>query len=558
MSDALPGTVSAPTPPGHSSVCQDDDGMHRALDALIAGAVPARGPGIVAAIRHNGRMLCRAAYGLASVELGVPLQPSTRIAIGSVTKQFTAAALLVLEREGRLSLDDRVGTHLPELAGVSALPTLRQLLSMTGGLRDYLDVAMAGGVRTLCPGEPLAIQCRQSAANFAPGTDFGYCNGAYLLASHVVERVAKQPFRRVLRERLFEPLGMRATEVPVDVDRLLGDRATEHSPHGSGWRRSLPLTTEPLGDGGMVSTVDDLLRWTEALRHVHGLVSLAALTEPSGWNDGRRCDYRLGVVDERWRGARLVQHSGSILGATAQLALFPEHGLEIALLANGPAPLRALMLRSADLVLADALSPATAAPRAVDHPALVGALLLDAEARWLIGFGADGEGLLQLQLQGVSSAPLVGIEPDVGELPFAVVMGGVTTRFRVEQTAGGRVVRLGVRHGPRWRTAEAIRQETATTAPFPNLRGGETFACIDADVDLHVVRNGPRVRFRLGYKRSSHGVGLHGVTRSLATAPLPDVDAGTLWSDEDSGDASVERLLWSTVRTRCLEFVRRR
>ena len=199
------------------------------IDAVFADLAVAGSPGCSVAVLKDGRTIHARGYGLASLEHDVPIRPDTVFDIASISKQFTAASIVLLDLEHRLSLDDSIAKHVPELAATGRGVTLRQMLHHTGGLRDYLSLLdLAGleerGVST--PADALEILVRQEGVNFPPGTDYEYCNSGYFLMSEVVRRVTGKSLAVFAQERIFEPLGMRNTRFLEDQTLPVPRRAT--------------------------------------------------------------------------------------------------------------------------------------------------------------------------------------------------------------------------------------------------------------------------------------------------------------------------------------------
>ncbi|MDN7489524.1 serine hydrolase domain-containing protein [Burkholderia sp. AU45274] len=351
------------------------------LDALFAHYHRADAPGLIAGIVHRDQLLYRRAFGLASLEHGIANTPATRMRIGSVSKHVTCLAVLLLCERGALDADAPIGTYLPELPPAAGRPTLRQLMSHRGGQRCALDLALlTQGLAMSPPGTFLASQQRQHDENFPPGERMMYSNGGYHLLSLAVERASGMAFDAFLATQLFAPLLMHDTAcVPNDMT-IENGIATMHVPDSmGGFRRGIFPTWELLGEGSIVSTVDDMLRWTAHLRCSEKIVGNAdtwrqMLALPA-FSSGLRSQYSLGLTQSTYRGVELIQHSGGVVGGTCQMLVSVAHGLDVVLLSNGAldAPLE-LSKRVVDIVLADELDgdgPPVAA-RAVDHVARLG------------------------------------------------------------------------------------------------------------------------------------------------------------------------------------------
>ncbi|MBN3769855.1 serine hydrolase domain-containing protein [Burkholderia sp. Se-20378] len=351
------------------------------LDALFAPYRRTDAPGLIAGIVHRGQLLYRRSFGMASLEHGIANTPATRMRIGSVSKHVTCLAVLLLCERGALDADAPIGTYLPELPPAAGRPTLRQLMSHRGGQRCALDLALLTQGLAMSPqGAFLASQQRQRDENFPPGERMMYSNGGYHLLSLAVERASGMPFEAFLATHLFAPLRMHDTECVRSDMTIERGIATMHVPDGmGGYRRGIFPTWELLGEGSIVSTVDDMLRWTAHLRCSDKIVGNAdtwrqMLALPV-FSSGLRSQYSLGLTQSSYRGAELMHHSGGVVGGTCQMLVSAAHGLDIVLLSNGAlgAPLE-LSKRVVDIVLAGELrgDGPPAAARAADHAARLG------------------------------------------------------------------------------------------------------------------------------------------------------------------------------------------
>ncbi len=223
---------------------QPGDGAR--LDRLFAEVDSDSTPGCVVAVARRGAPVLLRAYGLANLETGTPNTPATVFEAGSVSKQFTAAAVLLLAEQGRLSLDDDVRRHLPELPDYGTPVTLRQMLNHASGFRDWGNVAELGGwprgTRVYTQADVLRLAARQRALNFVPGTEYLYSNTNYTLAALVVERVSGLPFAEFTRRAMFQPLGLAHTGWRTDHRDVVQGRADAYgSVEGRGWRLNMPF-----------------------------------------------------------------------------------------------------------------------------------------------------------------------------------------------------------------------------------------------------------------------------------------------------------------------------
>lgn len=349
------------------------------IDALFAPWNRSDAPGMAVGVVKDGQTIFRRGYGMASLETRVAIAPTTRLRIGSTSKHFTALLALLLQQDGKLDLDAPIRTYVPELTGPGGEPSARQLLQHRGGSRCYLDVGfLMHGMLAPPVGEALRVQSRQSGRNFAPGEAMIYNNGGYHMVSIAIERVGGALFEEQLKTRLFDPVGMAETlSLPSDHIITPG-MATMHVPSPTGgWRRGLFPSEEVRGEGAIVSTIDDMLRWTSHLRtrdKVGTPETWRQLTELPVYADGSKGAYSLGLMFEDYRGLPTMHHAGGVIGGTSQMLTFPDHGLDIVILVNGaPAanPLR-LAEQIADVVLADQLAPEDEKIESKDHEALMG------------------------------------------------------------------------------------------------------------------------------------------------------------------------------------------
>jgi CubicO group peptidase (beta-lactamase class C family) len=296
-------------------------------------------PGCAVGVSRKGRSALERAYGMADLEHDVRNAPDTIFEAGSVSKQFTAAAVLLLARDGKLSLDDQVRKHIPELPDYGAPLTIRHMLTHTSGLRDWGNVAAIAGwprtTRVHTHAHVLDIVGRQRSLNFPSGTRYSYSNTGYNLAAVIVSRASGQSFAEFSRKRIFEPLGMRRTSWRDDHTRLVKGRAVAYAEVQGGYRINMPFENVH-GNGGLLTTTGDLLRWTANFaRPTVGDASFVRdQQEPGRFSDGTQHDYALGLRVVRYKGVREVGHSGATAGYRAYLADYPDQRVSVAVLCN--------------------------------------------------------------------------------------------------------------------------------------------------------------------------------------------------------------------------------
>ena len=392
------------------------------LDELFRPFDRSDSPGLVVGVAHRNQPIYRRGFGLASVRHGLANTPTTRMRIASASKQFTCLAILLLAEEGRLELDAPADLYLKGLPAPRGRPTLRDFMTHMSGLRCTLEMSGLANGTTLQPRDwQSRAVLRQGDAHFAPGHGQLYCNGTYHLLSTVIDIVAGQPFERFMSERVFGPLGMRDTaSVPDETFMEPGSAALHVPAPGGGWR-SAPMDAEIRGDGGIVSTIDDLLRWLAHVREARAIFSPSIwqqLLAPAVLANGLRSVYGLGLKRTMYRGVEVVHHSGGLYGLNSQVITVPAHGLDIAIMVNGaPASATRLAWSVIDVVLEEELkapAPVFAAIEPFKH--LVGAAYRDPNG-FVIGF-EEVDGKLGVCLSGMDAAPVLRDEGDMVRIAF--------------------------------------------------------------------------------------------------------------------------------------------
>ena len=346
------------------------------IDNVFARFNRATSPGCAVGVSLDGAIVATFAYGMADLEHDVPLQPDSIFEPGSVTKQFTAAAVLLLAQQGKLSLDDPARKYLPELPDYGAPLTIRHLLNHTSGLRDWGSVeAIAGWPRTTrsyTHAHVLDILSRQRSLNYLPGAEYSYTNSGYNLAAILVGRVAGKPLAEFTHEAIFAPLGMTSTSWRDDFRRIVKRRAIAYSQDGNSVRQLMPFE-DVYGNGGLLTTVGDLLRWNQ--NFTTGQVGGRALPEQEVQQgrlaDGRTIAYAAGLMVLHYKGLDEISHSGTTAGYNAWLGRYPGPGLSVAVLCNSSAANGTELGHAvADIFLGDAAKPVTPPPMKPATPGL--------------------------------------------------------------------------------------------------------------------------------------------------------------------------------------------
>lgn len=326
---ALPASAAAPA-------------RAQAIDALMR-AYSGDVPGASVLVIQAGRAVFEKAYGLADLEGHVAASPATNYRLASLTKQFTAAAILILAQEGRLKLDDPLRRWLPSLPAATEPMTLRQLLTHTSGLIDYEEVMPATTTRQLHDADVLHLLEQENRTYFPPGTSYRYSDSGYSLLSLVAAKASGLDFASFLRERIFRPLQMNATVAYEEGVSMVRHRAygysalesgehTAHTPAGGWTRTDQSLTSAVLGDGGIYSSIEDLAKWDAALYGGGPLDarSLRLAFTPATRTDDPAVEYGLG-----WRiSGATVWHSGETLGFRNVIVRWPARRFTVIVLTN--------------------------------------------------------------------------------------------------------------------------------------------------------------------------------------------------------------------------------
>ena len=353
-----------------------------ALDAVFSAYDKFDSPGCALGVVRNGKFIYARGYGMANLEYAIPLSPKSVFDIGSTSKQFTATSILLLQQQGKLSLDDDIRKFVPEIPAYQKPVTIRHLLHHTSGLRDYLTLmSLVGtdfdGVTT--DDDALALIVRQKALNFSPGDEFLYSNSGFFLLSVIVKRASGKSLREFAAENIFGPLGMANTHYHDDHTMIVPRRATGYDKSEKGGFIIGMSGFEQTGDGAVYTTVEDLLKWDQNFYNpqVGGPDLLAQLQTTGVLNSGEKITYARGLVVQAYKGLKKVSHGGSWAGYRAELLRFPEKNFSVICLCNlGATNPSALAQKVADVFLADSYTKE--APKAVSaaSPGAASALAL--------------------------------------------------------------------------------------------------------------------------------------------------------------------------------------
>jgi CubicO group peptidase (beta-lactamase class C family) len=401
-------------------------------------------------VYRDGRIVYARGYGMANLEKQVPISATSLFDIGSTSKQFTAASILLLAQDGKLGLEDDVRKFIPELPQLDRPVTIRHLLHHTSGMRDYISLLMLAGAddegRTTAR-QALDAIARQRALNFEPGSDHLYSNTGYFLLSQIVERVSKQSLNDFATARIFKPLGMNATYFRDGSRPDPATRATGYAPTRESGFRVYMSEWEQTGDGAVHTSIEDLQRWDENFYHakVGGRVLIEALQQVDTLTSGAPLTYARGLSVDQYKGLQRVSHGGAWAGYRADLMRIPSRHLSAAVLCNrADANPTAYASQVLDIYLGDGV--ASAAPAATPT-APVRVQATDAELRrWVGRYRNFVTGTMRPVVleEGKLLAQFGNLRQELvptGPAEFAVALGGNTLTLRFEGDAGARRMR---------------------------------------------------------------------------------------------------------------------
>jgi len=400
------------------------------VDDLFSAAT-AQTPGAAVGVVRDGEMVLARGYGSADLDHDIAITPRSRFYMASISKQFTAMAALMAAEELGIDLDAPVRTVIPELPACAAEVSLYHLLTHTSGLRDYFTLGALAGLSPETPyteHRVLKMLARQERLNFAPGESALYSNSGYVLASILVHRATGQTLDAFARQRIFAPLGMDATRCQHDHTAIVPDKVISYERRGETWRAGSSLL-DVVGDGGMYSSVQDMLLWLQNLQAPRvGAAQLKRMRAPARLNGGRNYrGYGMGLGLAAHRGHATVEHSGGLMGYRTHLLWIPSERLGVVMLSNSAdTNPPELTRRIADIFLRSAAgetpSPAPAtAPTPEELTATAGLYRWDAGGYFEI---AARDGVL---LMVPANAPLVPTGPGafrIGEATFAFEADG--------------------------------------------------------------------------------------------------------------------------------------
>ncbi len=342
------------------------EALEAKVDQLFAEWNKIDSPGAAVAVTRNGEIIYTHGYGMANLEYDIPITPTSIFDIASVSKQFAAFAITTLSHDGKLSLDDDIRVHLPDVPDFGSTITIRHLLHHTSGLRDWVQsLVIAGDMMddVISFNHILKMVRHQKALNFEPGTAYSYSNTGYNLLAEIVETTTGNSFREWTDTNIFKPLNMTNTHFHDDYEMILKNRAYSYQAVENGGFKHAVNNTTALGSSSLYSTVEDMAKWILNFddTQIGDQTVIDQMHQRGVLNNGEQISYALGLSIGEYRGLKTVGHSGSWRGFRSHLMRFPDQKFGVVILCNLNTfnPLR-LAEKIADIYLADVLAPVEA------------------------------------------------------------------------------------------------------------------------------------------------------------------------------------------------------
>jgi len=339
-------------------------------------------PGCALGVYKDGQIVYKHGYGMANLNDDIPITPATVFHVASMSKQFTAASILLLAQQGKLSLDDDVHKYVPELPDFGEKITLRNLMHHTSGLRDQWSLLDLAGWRysqdLITDDDVMSVVTRQRELNFKPGEKYMYSNTGFTLLAIIVKRVSGMSFREFTTKNIFEPLGMTHTHFRDDHEEIIKHDALGYEQDGKDKPFRMNLTNfDTAGATSLHTTVEDLQLWDENFYHprVGGDAFIQQMLQRDKLNSGELQDYASGLAIGTYRGLPTVGHSGADAGYRSDMARFPEQHFSVAVLCNSAETNpSALVHQVTDIMLAKDLKPPASTTANSSAPTVVAPL----------------------------------------------------------------------------------------------------------------------------------------------------------------------------------------
>lgn len=329
----------------------------QAIDSIFIEWNKADVPGCILGIIQDGKLIYAKGYGMANMEYEIPNSANSVFRIGSTSKQFTAACIVLLAEKGQLNLDNKLDHYFPDFPKYANSISIRNLLNHTSGIRDYLTLSYLKGFGDddyYKDEDVMNWLVNQSDLNFKPGEEYLYSNSGYWLLGQIVKKVSEKNMAEFAQEELFEPLGMSDTHFHNDHTQIVKNRASGYVPSGNDSYKISMTTLDMIGDGGIFTTINDIKKWDDAY-YSSSVLSREfwnMMTQQGVLNNGEVIDYASGLRISEYKGLKTIRHGGAFVGFRAELLRFPEHHFSIAIFANrGDANPSSMANQVADIML---------------------------------------------------------------------------------------------------------------------------------------------------------------------------------------------------------------
>jgi CubicO group peptidase (beta-lactamase class C family) len=532
------------------------------VDALFQKMDTTLSPGCAVSVIRDHKIIYERGYGMADLDHNIPITPTTVFHVASMSKQFTAASILLLAQEGKLSLDDPVRKYIPELPDFGTPVTIRELLHHTSGLRDQWDLLQLSGWRysqdLITDGDVLYVVSHQRELNFPPNTKFLYSNTGYTLLAQIVARVSGESLRSFTTAHIFAPLGMKSTHFRDDFDEIVKNMAYGYVPFGDTYHLSV-TNFDTVGATSLLTTVEDLALWDENFYapRIGGPTLVQQLQERGKLNDGTQLDYAAGLVLGKVRGLNVVDHGGADAGYRADMIRFPDQHFTVACLCNiGSANPSDLAQKVAEVYLepemqpeesgkADNFKTVTLTPGQMQAKAGVYLNVKDPDdlVRFVV---KDGK----LQVGNVGDDDTYEVKP-INENQFRVAIAPDEMTFSAGKP--GAPLELAIKHGDGTiENFSAVPGFAPTDAQLAEYAGVYSSAEIDPLYELKIESGADGKKSLVLHRLKSSPGALYPVTRDFFTAA-----EGKIRFTRD-GKGAINGFLLSTGRVIDLRFVRGR
>lgn len=308
------------------------------IDKLLEKYNFTNGPGLSLAVIKEGAVVYKKGVGIANLEYDIPISTSTVFQVASVSKQFTVFSILLLEQEGKLSIDDDIRKYLPEMPDYGHTITLRNLANHTSGIRDNTDLAYLTGISEsdlLSNEEVVKLITKQTGLNFVPGDKFEYCNSGYILLAEIVKRVSGQTFAEFTKERIFKPLNMNNSQFIDAPETIIKNRAYSYDKYEVNYYKNI-LNHSFVGSTGLNTTVDDLSLWAMNFekKTIGNDAIFNKMKEKSKLNNGEQIPYGLGLENQTYKGLYVIFHGGGVGRYGSRILIIPKHNFAIVYMSN--------------------------------------------------------------------------------------------------------------------------------------------------------------------------------------------------------------------------------